>query len=74
MVMIDGHLVNNPLRGDAFVNFNKYPVENIKQIEIIRGPGSALYGENAFLKGELCGANRNRIRLPGDVNSNLQDG
>lgn len=48
-VMIDGHLVNNPLRGDAFVNFDEYPVENIKQIEIIRGPGSALYGENAFL-------------------------
>ncbi|MBM4053134.1 MAG: TonB-dependent receptor [Planctomycetes bacterium] len=48
-VMIDGHLVNNPLRGDAFVNFDGYPVDNIKKIEIIRGPGSALYGENAFL-------------------------
>ncbi len=48
-VMLNGHLINNPLRGSAFDNFDDYPVENIKRIEIIRGPGSALYGENAFL-------------------------
>ncbi|MCF6148334.1 MAG: TonB-dependent receptor [Candidatus Kuenenia sp.] len=48
-VMIDGHLVNNPLDGSAFGNFDDFPLENIKKIEIIRGPGSALYGENAFL-------------------------
>jgi iron complex outermembrane receptor protein len=30
-------------------NFNDLPVENIKKIEVIRGPGSALYGQNAFL-------------------------
>jgi iron complex outermembrane receptor protein len=47
-VMIDGHFVNNPLRGGAFGNFDDFPVENIKRIEIIRGPGSAMYGENAF--------------------------
>jgi len=48
-LMINGHLVNNPLNGSAFGNFDDFPVENIKKIEIIRGPGSALYGENAFL-------------------------
>src|SRR3990172_6649415 len=48
-VMLNGHLVNNPLRGGAFVNFDDFPVEGIKRIEIIRGPGSAMYGENAFL-------------------------
>lgn len=48
-VMLNGHLVNNPLRGGAFVNFDDFPVENIKRLEIIRGPGSAMYGENAFL-------------------------
>ncbi len=48
-VMLNGHLVNNPLRGGAFVNFDDFPVEGIKRIEIIRGPGSATYGENAFL-------------------------
>ncbi len=47
-VMIDGHFISNPNNGDAFLIFNDLPVENIKRIEIIRGPGSALYGENAF--------------------------
>jgi len=48
-LMIDGHFVNNPFRGGAFTTFDDFPVENIKRIEIIRGPGSAVYGENAFL-------------------------
>ena len=48
-VMLNGHLLNNPLTGGAFSNFDDFPVESIKRIEIIRGPGSAMYGENAFL-------------------------
>ncbi|GAB62048.1 TonB-dependent receptor [Candidatus Jettenia caeni] len=48
-VMLNGHLVNNPFSGGAFTLFDDFPVENIKRIEIIRGPGSAMYGENAFL-------------------------
>lgn len=48
-VMLNGHLVNTPLSGGAFTRFDDFPVENIKKIEIIRGPGSAVYGENAFL-------------------------
>ncbi len=47
-VMIDGHFVNSPLAGGAFSHFDDFPVEGIKRIEIMRGPGSALYGENAF--------------------------
>ncbi len=48
-VMLDGHTINEPLSGSAFhYNFSEMPVDFIKRIEIIRGPGSALYGENAF--------------------------
>ncbi len=48
-VLIDGHSVNEPGTGGASWNFFDLVVENIKRIEIIRGPGSALHGQNAFL-------------------------
>jgi len=46
--MLNGNFVNSPFTGSAFGRFDDFPVENIKKIEIIRGPGSAMYGENAF--------------------------
>jgi iron complex outermembrane receptor protein len=49
LFMLDGHRLNSPLNGTAFMYFNDIPVENIKRIEVMRGPGSALYGANAFL-------------------------
>lgn len=49
LVMIDGHRVNETLSGGATWVFDDMMVENIKRIEIIRGPGSALYGANAFV-------------------------
>ena len=48
-ILIDGHSVNNPWTGGATWSFDDLVVENIKRIEVIRGPGSALYGQNAFL-------------------------
>ena len=48
-LMLNGHTVNTTNTGSAFGRFDDFPVENIKKIEIIRGPGSAMYGENAFL-------------------------
>ncbi|KHE94042.1 Colicin I receptor precursor [Candidatus Brocadiaceae bacterium S225] len=48
-ILIDGHSVNEPSSGEATWNFHDLVVENIKKIEIIRGPGSAIYGQNAFL-------------------------
>ncbi len=44
------YIDNIPLR-NAFNEFQideELPIESIKKIEIIRGPGSALYGANAF--------------------------
>ncbi|MCP4352382.1 MAG: TonB-dependent receptor [Desulfobacterales bacterium] len=47
-VMIDGHSIQ-PFWGEPELHFDRLPVTSIKKIEIIRGPGSALYGTGAFL-------------------------
>ncbi len=49
LIMIDGHRVNDPLSGGATFVFDNMMVENIRRVEVIRGPGSALYGANAFV-------------------------
>jgi len=43
LLMIDGQMINE-LSYSTVVVGNHIPVENIKRIEIIRGPGSAIYG------------------------------
>ncbi len=49
LVMIDGHPLNIDYTGSALSYvYDDLTVENIRQIEVIRGPGSALYGANAF--------------------------
>ncbi len=47
-LMIDGHSMS-ALWGSDQQLFNVAPIANVRQIEIIRGPGSALYGTGAFL-------------------------
>ncbi|NWF39824.1 TonB-dependent receptor [Mariprofundus sp. NF] len=49
LLMIDGHRINNPFQGSFSHLFDEFPIEQIKRIEVIRGPGSALYGANAFV-------------------------
>lgn len=50
LFMIDGHSVNNNLvNGSATWTYNNFSIEDIKQVEVVRGPGSALYGANAFV-------------------------
>jgi len=48
LFLIDGHRVNNIFYGSAMRVFDGMPLDDVKRIEIIRGPGSALYGANAF--------------------------
>jgi iron complex outermembrane receptor protein len=48
-LLVDGHSVNEAFIGSGLTFFDDLPVENIQKIEIIRGPGSALYGANAFV-------------------------
>lgn len=50
LVLIDGHSLNRNINGSAlYRTAGMFPMENIKQVEIIRGPGSALYGNSAFV-------------------------
>lgn len=45
--MINGVTINNTYRGSIY-NFLDFPIELVKRIEIIRGPGSVLYGSSAI--------------------------
>jgi outer membrane cobalamin receptor len=46
LLMINGREMNNLIAGETFIS-EQFRVANIKQVEIIAGPGSALYGANA---------------------------
>jgi iron complex outermembrane receptor protein len=46
LLMLDGQRMNDPYDGSVPWDF---PLENVERIEIIRGPGSAIYGSNAFV-------------------------
>ncbi len=49
LVLIDGQRINTSHDGGANIFSRLMTLGNIKQVEVIRGPGSALYGSNAFL-------------------------
>jgi iron complex outermembrane receptor protein len=50
LMLIDGAPVNSGDTGGFPLSpaFDLFPIENIKRIEVVRGPGSSLYGENAY--------------------------
>jgi len=48
LFMLDGQRLNNDLRGGALDSYGHFiSLANVKQVEIIRGPGSASYGTGA---------------------------
>lgn len=49
LVLIDGHRLNEPLFDSAFNQTDfLLDVDLIDHVEVVRGPGSVLYGNNAF--------------------------
>ncbi|UFS68795.1 TonB-dependent receptor [Geomonas sp. RF6] len=49
LILVDGHRTNENVYGTAFVGHDfVLDVDLIERVEIIRGPGSSLYGDNAF--------------------------
>ena len=50
LVLVDGYVVNDPLRGGATLGPGAgIPIELVDHIELVVGPGSVLYGSNAML-------------------------
>src|SRR5947199_5850293 len=49
LLLVDGHRLNNSLSDSAFIGTEFIvDVDLIDRVEVIRGPGSSLYGNNAF--------------------------
>ncbi|MBI2380729.1 MAG: TonB-dependent receptor [Gammaproteobacteria bacterium] len=48
LVLVNGTPLTSVVRGDRGIVWGSFPVHGIARIEIIRGPGSALYGADAF--------------------------
>lgn len=48
LFMINGVPTTSIVRGDNHTVWGEFPVHSISRIEVIRGPGSALYGADAF--------------------------
>jgi iron complex outermembrane receptor protein len=49
LFLLNGQRLNDIYVGYSTIINKSIPVENIKQIEIVRGPGSSLYGSNAYV-------------------------
>lgn len=47
-LMIDGITINNTYRGSIY-HYLDFPIELVDRIEVIRGPGSVIYGSNAMV-------------------------
>ncbi len=48
LFMINGVSLKSLMSGNRGMDWNGLPVQSIERIEVIRGPGSALYGADAF--------------------------
>lgn len=74
LILQDGVRLNNSHSGGATTMKRLISLDNIKQVEIIRGPGSALYGSNAFLGVINLVTERNTNELIGRIgNLNSKD-
>jgi outer membrane receptor for ferrienterochelin and colicins len=48
LMLLDGVPINQAFTGNRGSLFGAFGLDNVAQIEVIRGPGSALYGADAF--------------------------
>jgi outer membrane receptor for ferrienterochelin and colicins len=48
LMLVNGAPLTSVYAGDRGLNWGGQPLENVARIEVIRGPGSAVYGADAF--------------------------
>ncbi len=48
LMLVNGIPITSAFQGDRGMVWGGMPLENVARIEVIRGPGSALYGADAF--------------------------
>jgi iron complex outermembrane receptor protein len=49
LILVNGKRLNDGITGGGLSFLPDLPLDDVRQIEVIRGPGSALYGANAFV-------------------------
>lgn len=49
LILLDGMRLNEPMSSGGMLQEAQLSLFNVERVEVIRGPGSALYGANAFL-------------------------
>jgi outer membrane cobalamin receptor len=49
LLMIDGQRINDDWTGGSTLHDQLITLENVEKVEVIRGPGSAIYGSNAMM-------------------------
>jgi outer membrane receptor protein involved in Fe transport len=49
LVLMNGARIDNPFSGSLTIPYPAIPLANIERVEFIRGPGSSLYGSNAYM-------------------------
>ena len=49
LVLVDGHPLNDNWLGSSYVGYDaRVGLDDVERIEVVRGPGSVLYGTSAF--------------------------
>jgi outer membrane receptor protein involved in Fe transport len=48
LLLVDGKVFNDPRGGSPDVTMPLFPLVQVERVEVIRGPGSAVYGSSAF--------------------------
>jgi outer membrane receptor for ferrienterochelin and colicin len=65
LVLYDGHPVNDDWIGSSYVGYDALTdLGDVERVEVVRGPGSVLYGTNAF-SGVINVVSDDRERRPG---------